>query len=248
MLFRSGGGTGNGGGGAAAAVPFPTHSSPQENGGQSNWRPSEPPKPAAASSRGAAANPRGAGRERYPQPPPSDLEALKLALGYSTANSVVRTWWGSVEEKNISHPRVLIDLLQQIYRRKMSLGEFHLHYEKTGLGNGSKNLNQVLKEIDLQLLEKDKNRIGWETCSYPARQWWDAFQAANASDLLTVRELIDELAKRNVSADDFFGVYVHSGASSMVELLREIDALVASRNASAIPGGKPPESNAVVGV
>lgn len=95
----------------------------------------------------------------------------------------------------------------------------------------------MLAKIDRVLLDTERAKLGWEAASPQAKQYWKAFEDANAADLLTVRELATELTSRAVTVDDFFRVYVHTGAASVPELLAALDQLVLSRQRSGNIGG-----------
>ena len=111
----------------------------------------------------------------------------------------------------------------------MQLSEFYRLYEKSGIGNGAKSMREILTAVDLLILEQERPKMGWEAATPQARQWWSAFEEANKQDLFTVRELVQELARRGVTVDDFFGIFVHTGAQTMTDLLKEVDELVNAR-------------------
>ena len=204
---------------------------------------SGPPVVAARAIPSAPAAPRrsnGTNREvlpTYPLPIPSDLAQLKLKLGAGKMVADGKDWWDSIEEKNQANPAAIVSLLQQIYRRKLQLSEFHVLYRDAGLGVGAKDLTSMLAKIDRVLLDTERAKLGWEAASPQAKQYWKAFEDANAADLLTVRELATELTSRAVTVDDFFRVYVHTGAASVPELLAALDQLVLSRQRSGNIGG-----------
>ena len=194
-----------------------------------------PPAPPVAAPVAAPAAPRraqGVNREpvpTYPMPIPNDLTVLKLRLGASKLVSDGKDWWDSIEQKNSANPSAIVSLLQQIYLRKLQIGEFHVLYRDAGLGVGAKDLTSMLATIDRALLDRERAKLGWADATPQAKQYWKAFEDANGADLITVRELATELVSRQVSVDDFFRVSVHSGASSVSELLAALDDLVQAR-------------------
>lgn len=200
-----------------------------------------PAKPAAPASTPPPPAPRranGTNREpisTYPLPIPTDLAQLKLRLGAARLVNDGKDWWDSIEDKNSANPAAIVSLLQQVYRRKLQIGEFHILYRDAGLGVGAKDLTSMLATIDRVLLDRERAKLGWTEASPQAKQYWKAFEDANGADLVTVRELAMELTARKVTVDDFFRVSVHSGAASVAELLAALDDLVQARTRGNAP-------------
>lgn len=198
--------------------------------------PSAPTAPVTAAPVTAPRRPNGTNREAtpsYPLPIPHDMAQLKLRLGAAKLVNDGKDWWDSIEDKNSANPAAIVSLLQQIYRRKLQIAEFHILYRDAGLGVGAKDLASMLATIDRVLLDRERAKLAWDEASPQAKQYWKAFEDANGSDLVTVRELAMELTSRGVTVDDFFRVSVHSGASSVAELLAALDDLVQARKRGA---------------
>ena len=163
----------------------------------------------------------------------SEKERLLREVSYRSASGLVRAWWSSLESKNVATPETLLQLLRAIQQRNLTMAEFHEHYLKAGGGSGTIALSELLARIDAAVLEKRRDAMGWQSTSSAARQWWQAFEKANAHDLPMLMNLYRELGARGLSIDDVFGVYVHGGASSIGELLAQLDELIALRASAA---------------
>ena len=192
------------------------------------------PEPMAAEeSKPVAEKPKAATRAAPPARAAGDeKEQLKRALGWTAAPAAVREWWSSIEKKNSGNPSALLELLRTIERRHLTLTEFRGHYIRAGGDTGDMPLRTLLEGIDRVLLEERRDAMGWQTATSPAKQWWTAFEQANAHDKLMLLDLYRELSTRRLSIDDVFGVYVHGGASSITELLAQLDELIALRAAA----------------
>ena len=161
-----------------------------------------------------------------------EKEQLKRALGWKAAPVAVREWWSSIEKKNSGNPSAMLELLRTIERRRLTMTEFHGHYLRAGGDTGDMPLRTLLEGVDRVLLEEGRDAMGWQTASGPAKQWWTAFEQTNAHDKVMLLDLYRELSARRLSIDDVFGVYVHGGASSIAELLAQLDELIALRAAA----------------
>jgi len=72
-------------------------------------------------------------------------------------------------------------------------------------------------------LAAKQQQMGWEQLQGPARQWWQIFFTLNAKQPDTVLILLDELAQRQATLEDFFQAYMDSGAESVLEILQALD-------------------------
>lgn len=183
----------------------------------------------AAKSNGPAGAPSG------PSKQPETLPELKNAVGFQNADRATKDWWISLEQKNAGSKDPLIMLLKEVYRRRINLAEFRLAYEAASLGEGKKDLKQLLRDVDRKLLEAARAQLHYDSAPEDARRWWDAFENVNDGDLVSVRELTLELARRSVKLEDVFRLYAEHEPSSLVELLKVIDDFVAQRAASTSP-------------
>ena len=208
--------TGTNGGSASLAAAAPVHSEPA---------PAPPPAP-APSAPTAPAQPRSAGG------PPTTLVELKNALGFGGADRATKDWWLGIEQKNRADHTPLISLLQQVWKRRITLGEFYKAYAEGGQGTGRRDMKEVLQALDKQLLLRDRAKFGFEAAPEEARTWWESFEQVNEHDLLSVRELLGELVRRNVNLTDFYQLYLGSTCNSLVDLLKIVDEHVLAREAA----------------
>jgi hypothetical protein len=74
--------------------------------------------------------------------------------------------------------------------------------------------------------------LGYDIANQHARDWWLAFEEANRDNISVIVELCTELTARGMGIEEFFGVYVHSEAKSVPELLALIDRLIEERRAA----------------
>lgn len=167
-------------------------------------------------------------------PPPvvNELERRKAAVGLPRASEGARRWFADIEQKNIGKTEGIEALLRAAEERALSLDDLWRAYEASGLGHGDKSLAAIEATLDGFVLEKLRIALGVESASSPARQWWNAFEAANQGQSGMVRELMHQLARRKVSIDDVFQVYVHLECHELSELLRGLDRLIEHRESN----------------
>src|SRR5262249_1930455 len=110
-------------------------------------------------------------------------------------------------------------------RRHLSLAEFYSTYAASGVDN----VDELLRTIDLRLLEDLRKRLGYESSDQHAKDWWLAFEEANKTKTLVVIELAHELLRRSGTIQDFFSTYVHSDCNSVPEILNLLDQMIAKR-------------------
>lgn len=161
------------------------------------------------------------------------LDQLRTDLRFESADATSKEWWESLEKLNESSPIAVMNLGQQLTRRYLSLGEFYSIYAASGVDN----VDELLRTIDLRLMEELRKRLGYDGCSQHAKDWWLAFEEANKTNAVVVIELGHELLRRNVTIEDFFGAYVHSDCNSVPEILNLLDQLIAQKQAEVIAAG-----------
>jgi len=148
----------------------------------------------------------------------------KESLSWSRAPLEVKKWWEEIENKNLPNESPLFELLQQIQRRRLTISEFHSLYTKTGLGQGSKDLRSILRLMDQQLLDKEKNSLDFVNASEEAQRWWTSFELLNGDEMLIVWEFACELNKRKIKIQEVFELFINFQCTSFAELLKHVDA------------------------
>lgn len=93
----------------------------------------------------------------------------------------------------------------------------------------------VLTPLSGQLSEKI-NRLRTELSYYyptdhdSARQWWDLFEKANAHEPRAILDLMEKLAERKATIQEFYFAYVASKADNVDAVLRYLDSTSAINN------------------
>ena len=76
-----------------------------------------------------------------------------------------------------------------------------------------------------ELLEQAKRKLDWENTTGVAREWWEAFETQNATNLAAVLLLGQELLSRQATITEFFLAYVYSDVDSVEENLKYLDQM-----------------------
>lgn len=159
-----------------------------------------------------------------PEKARQQLNQAREALSFEYADTPAQEWWMALEKLNEKSPQSVINLAEQLIKRKMLLADFYQFYVTSGIDN----IDALMKAIDDSLLSQFRSALGYNTANQHARDWWKAFEDANRENVTVVMELAYELLKRGVSIDYFFAAYVNSESSSVPELLKALDALIES--------------------
>jgi len=93
--------------------------------------------------------------------------------------------------------------------------------------DGVSNLDELFMIIDQKVLAEMKAVLQYQNAGEQAKDWWKAFEEANKANTVTVIELCQELFKRGVTIESFFGAYIHSEATSIPGILQVLDELLA---------------------
>ena len=88
-------------------------------------------------------------------------------------------------------------------------------------GGESSGSSQDLRE----LLDQIKKKLDWENTTGVAREWWEAFETQNQSNLAAVLLLAQELLGRQATITEFFLAYVYSNSDSCEENLKYLDQM-----------------------
>ena len=86
-------------------------------------------------------------------------------------------------------------------------------------------LQATIKDPLRARLEYLKKRIGWEQTTGVARDWWEAFEKTNSSNIAAVNLLCEELDKRVATIPEFFRAYVDSNVDSVEANLKYLDKM-----------------------
>ncbi|MFN8391556.1 MAG: type IV secretory system conjugative DNA transfer family protein [Bdellovibrionota bacterium] len=157
------------------------------------------------------------------------LQEARVSLKYELADPTAQEWWVALEKLNEKTPNAVLSLTEQLTKRGVSLADFYQIYVNSGIDN----IDELIRVIDANLLSSLRMTLGWDTANQHARDWWLSFEEANKDNALTIIELGQELIRRNVTIEDFFGAYVHSDCNSVPELLNVLDQMLERAKAAA---------------
>lgn len=158
------------------------------------------------------------------------LEETRTGIGWETSDQTSKDWWVSFEQANQHNLQVVVDLGNDLIKRGIDLSKFYAIYASSGASD----LPGVIAAVDRFLLEEYKARIGWQTISPHARDWWVAFEQANSGNFPVVLELSKELLRREATIDDFFAAYVHTDFETVPEILNVLDQILGERKRSGL--------------
>ena len=178
--------------------------------------------------------PGGAAGGLSPEQMAQQIAALKESLGWSDLLPDSKQWWQSLEAANPNNHTAVYNLLEQLRRRNITGNEFYSIYASSGVSN----LDDLFAIIDQRVLSEMKGVLQFSNASEQAKDWWKAFEDANKANTVTVIELCQELIKRGVTVESFFGAYIHSEATSIPAILQALDELIRSGQISTKSGGK----------
>ena len=152
----------------------------------------------------------------------------RAALQVDSASETAQQWWAALEEMNKGNPASVLSLAEQLLKRAMSLEELYNVFAASGV----QSVEELLKVVDQSKLAAVREQLNYETANQHARDWWLAFEEANRDNISVIVELCGELNARGMGIEEFFGVYVHSEAKSVPELLALIDRLIEEKRSS----------------
>ncbi len=185
----------------------------------------------------------------------NSLEQIKLGLDWENTTGAAKQWWQAFEQANQTNLVAVLSLAQEIGTRKSTIAQFYDAFVKSGTDD----LKQVLVVLDQKLVEERKSTLlDWASASGPAREWWMAFEKANAGNDAMIHQLVIELMNRKATIGDFFNVYVNGSFKSVPDVLNALDKALADgtvakyrEQASAAPAsqkksvvGTPPPASA----
>lgn len=91
-------------------------------------------------------------------------------------------------------------------------------------GSAPASASPQISEAEIkQTLASFKKQIDYDGAMDIAREWWDAFEAQNATNMLLVLTVAHELVKRTATINEFFLAYVYSNSDNIQENLDYLD-------------------------
>ncbi|MCC6933867.1 MAG: type IV secretory system conjugative DNA transfer family protein [Deltaproteobacteria bacterium] len=150
------------------------------------------------------------------------LEQVKAQIGWNSIDSISRQWWQSFEAANAHNVMAVYNLAQELKKRDVSIADFYTVYATTG----NQDVTQILDMIDKNMYAELKKILSYSSMSKAGREWWAAFEEANKANFPIIIELAKQLAKREVTIEDFYLTYLHSDLSSIPEILGVMDHLI----------------------
>ncbi len=151
----------------------------------------------------------------------NQLEEDKVQLGWLDTQGAAREWWIAFEEANKQNLSVILGLTKDLLRRTATITDFYKTYARSGLSS----VEEVLGQLDRETFEKTKRKLGWETLTGPAHDWWLAFEEANKNNVPLMLSLSLDLAARNATIAEFFAAYVYSDTDDVEKVLHYLDYL-----------------------
>lgn len=181
-----------------------------------------PSTPQSGGPQGGGGSSGGGAPGLSPEQIAQQIPALKEALGWADLLPDSKQWWQSLEAANPNNQSAVYNLLEQLRRRNITGNEFYSIYASSGVSN----LDDLFAIIDQRVLAEMKSVLEISHASEQAKDWWKAFEDANKANTVTVIELCQELIKRGVTIESFFGAYIHSEASSIPAILQVLDEMI----------------------
>ena len=178
----------------------------------------------------AKANAHTAGNKMSAEQSKKALDETRASIGWDQSDQISKDWWVSFEQANQHNTQVVIDLGLDLAKRGIGLSKFYSIYANSGASD----LPGVIAAVDRFILEDFKAQLGWQTVTPHARDWWLAFEQANAGNFPVVLELAKELFKRQATIDDFFAAYVHTDFETVPEILNVLDQILGERRRSGL--------------
>ena len=118
------------------------------------------------------------------------------------------------------------------------------NYAAEAAGGGGNQQPSMTPEEAKEKLEEIKTKLGWEETTGVAREWWEAFEAQNQTNIPTILGLCNELDELGASITDFFLAYVNSNSQSIPEILDYLKKIKASVDSQDSPSATESESAA----